>query len=271
MRARIATAARIQLTEAKGDAVTDARSDSDLVGEAACRDCGTPLAPAQRYCGVCGQKRTVGRITLHEIARDLVHAFVHVDRSVLSLVRQLLLRPGAVARDFIEGRRRRYFGPFAFLVVCVAAAAAMIALSGFPVVTTNEPNRLAEFLQSHPNLVYFVYVPLLAAALRIVCALDHLHYAEHLVLVAYTEGMHVLWNTLVIVPGWYLIAPGPELSQRLFYATLPIWPLYFAFACSQFLPGRRWVAALKGIAAIALAYAAFQLLTNAITRVIAPG
>jgi hypothetical protein len=83
--------------------------------------------------------------------------------------------------------------------------------------------------------------------------------------------MHVLWNTLVIVPSWYLIAPGPELSQRLFYATLPVWPLYFAFACSQFLPGPRWVAALKGIAATALAYAALQGLTTAITRVFAPG
>jgi len=57
----------------------------------------------------------------------------------------------------------------------------------------------------------------------------------------------------------------------LFYATLPIWPSYLAFACSQFLPGRRWVAALKGIAAIALAFAALQLLTIAFTRVFAPG
>jgi len=251
--------------------VTDSRSDSEVAREPACRDCGAPLAPTQAYCGVCGQKRLAGRITLHEIARDLIHALAHVDRGVLPLVRQLLVRPGAVARDFIEGRRRRHFGPFAFLVVCVAAGAAAIALSGYPVVTTNEPNRVAAFLQSHPNLVYFVHVPLLAAALRVVCALDHLHYAEHLVLVAYTEGMHVLWNTLVIVPGWYLIGPGPELSQRLFYATLPIWPLYFAFACSQFLPGRRWVGAVKGIAAIALAYAALQLLTNAITQVFVPG
>jgi hypothetical protein len=119
--------------------------------------------------------------------------------------------------------------------------------------------------------VYFVHVPLLAAACRVVCVLDRRHYAEHLVLVGYTEGMHVLWNnTLVIVPGWYLIAPGPELSQRLFYAILPVWPLYFAFACSQFLPGRRWVAALKGIAAIALAYAAFRGLIDAITWVFVP-
>jgi hypothetical protein len=101
--------------------------------------------------------------------------------------------------------------------------------------------------------------------------LDRLHYAEHLVLVAYTGGMHVLWNALVIVPGWYLIDPGPELSKRLLYATLPVWPLYFAFACSQFLPGRRWVAALKGIGAIALAYATFQGLIDAITWVFVPG
>ena len=126
---------------------------SEVSGEAACRNCGTPLAPAQRYCGTCGQKRIAGRITLHEIAHDLIHAFAHVDRSVLSLIGQLLVRPGAVARDFIEGRRRRYFGPFAFLVVCVAVGAAAIALSGFPVVTTNEPNRVAAFMQSHPNLV----------------------------------------------------------------------------------------------------------------------
>lgn len=251
--------------------VTDSRSDSDVIGEAACRNCGTPLAPAQQYCGTCGQKRIAGRITLHEIAHDLIHAFVHIDRSVLSLIRQLLVRPGAVARDFIEGRRRRYFGPFSFLVVCVAVGAAAIAVSGFPVVTTNEPNRVAAFMQSHPNLVYFIQLPLLAAACRVVCVFDRLHYAEHLVLVAYTEGMHVLWNSLVIVPAWYLIAPGPQLSQRLFYATLPVWPLYFAFACSQFLPGRRWVAALKGIAAIALAFAALQGLTDAITRVFAPG
>ena len=37
-----------------------------------------------------------------EIAHDLIHAFVHVDRSVLSLIRQLLVLPGAVARNFIK-------------------------------------------------------------------------------------------------------------------------------------------------------------------------
>jgi len=86
---------------------TDSRSDSDVVGEAACRNCGTPLAPEQEYCGTCGQKRIAGRITLPGIAHDLIHAFVHVDRSVLSLIRQLLVLPGAVARDFIKGGGRR--------------------------------------------------------------------------------------------------------------------------------------------------------------------
>jgi hypothetical protein len=242
----------------------------DLEHPSPCRNCGASLALTQAYCGVCGQKRITDRITLHEIAYDLIHALVHVDRSVLSLVRQLLVRPGAVARDFVEGRRRRYFGPFAFLVVCVAAGAAAIAISGFPVVTTDNPNRVAAFLQSHPNLVYFLQVPLLAAACRVVGAFDRVNYAELLVLAAYTEGMHVLWNALVIVPGWYLIAPGPELSQRLFYATLPIWPLYFAFACSQFLPGSRWIGALKGIVAIVLAFGALQLLVSAITWIFAP-
>ena len=242
-------------------------SHTGTQGEGACRNCGAPISPSHEYCGVCGQKRISGRITLQEVARDLLHALTRVDRSVLSLMSQLLARPGTVARDFVDGRRRRYFGPFSFFVVCVAAGAAAISLSGFPVVTTNQPNLIAAFLQAHSNLVYFNPVPLLAAACRIVFAPDRLHFAEHLVLVAYTEGMHVLWITLVIVPAWYLIAPTPELSQRLFYAILPIWPLYFAFACSQFVTNRRWLSAIKGIVAVAIATASLELLTAAITRV----
>jgi Protein of unknown function (DUF3667) len=66
----------------------------------------------QHYCPNCGQRAVTPRLNLHEIGAEFVHALVHVDRSALSLIWQLLVRPGAVARDSVSGRRKHYFGPF---------------------------------------------------------------------------------------------------------------------------------------------------------------
>ena len=124
-------------------------------------------AAVRNYCPVCGQKTPTPRLTLHEIGTEFVHALAHVDRSALSLIWQLLIRPGIVARNYVAGQRKRYFGPFAFLVVTVAFTSAVIAISGFQAVTTDAPNGLASFLQQHINLLFFVEVPLLAAACRL--------------------------------------------------------------------------------------------------------
>jgi hypothetical protein len=67
-------------------------------------------------------------LTLHEIGHDTLHALLHVDHSVLSLIRALALRPGRVALDYVSGRRKRYYGPFPFLIVTVALASAAIAV-----------------------------------------------------------------------------------------------------------------------------------------------
>lgn len=191
-------------------------------------------------------------MSLHEIGHELVHALVHVDRSVLSLVRQLLLRPGVVARDYVEGRRRRYYGPFGFLVVVVALASGLIGLTGFHVVTSSVPNRLADFLQGHANLLFFVQVPLLAALCRAASWHGRDNYAEWLVLACYASAMHVLFYALVLVPGWYVLRPDPATAARLVYAYAPVWPLYFGLASAQFLPVPRLRGFAKGLAAVLL-------------------
>jgi Protein of unknown function (DUF3667) len=92
---------------------------------------------------------------VHEIGAEFVQALAHVDRNALSLIWQLPARPGVVARDYVASKRKRYFGPFAFLVVTVAFTSAVIAISGFQAVTSDAPNDFASFLQQHINLLFF--------------------------------------------------------------------------------------------------------------------
>ena len=74
-----------------------------------CANCATVLASAQRYCGACGQRTGRARLTMRDIGHDFLHALTHVDQSILALVKALLLRPGHVAREYVEGKRKKYF------------------------------------------------------------------------------------------------------------------------------------------------------------------
>jgi hypothetical protein len=221
-----------------------------------CRNCDADVPLEQVYCGNCGQKYATERLTLREIGHDLLHALMHVDRSGLSLIRMLLVRPGTVALNYVQGKRKRYFGPFSFLVVVVAAASAVIALTGFRVVSTDRPNVVVDFLQSHINLLMFAELPLLALFSRLLDVRGRFNLAEHLVLAAYTSSMRVLFATLIVIPFWYVFPPSNPTAIAL--ASLAIWALYFGFAASQFFPGRRALSWGRGFLTAVLASVSMQ-------------
>ena len=222
---------------------------------------------------MCGQKVVAGRLSLHEIGHDLLHALIHVDRSVLSLLRLLLVQPGQVAHDYVSGRRKRYFGPFTFLVVVVTLTAGAIEATGFQTVLTDSPNEvsrlLVKFLERHLNLLYFAEVPVLAGVCRIIGYRAPFNYAEWLVLASYTCAVHMLFYVLVLIPVWYVLSLDTASTRQLYFATLPVWFLYFSFATSQFLQGRRVWSAIMGMLAIVVSQVGTMLVLSLAVSLIA--
>jgi hypothetical protein len=233
-----------------------------------CRNCNAVLPPGSQYCPNCGQKVVSARLTLHEIGHDLVHALIHVDRSAMSLLRMLLVQPGTVALDYVDGRRKRYFGPFAWLAVAVAVASVGVEVSGFQAIYPDSPDAavdvLQNFIQRHVNLLFFAQVPILAAACRVLGLRDRFNYAEYLVLASYTSGMRIFFFVVVVVPLWHTFLPSAGTMVRFSYVYLAIWATYFGFATSQFLPKRRLLAAFKGAVAAALAQIGIALVAGAL-------
>ena len=69
------------------------------------------------------------------------------------------------------------------------------------------------------------------------------HYAEHLVLVAYTSGFRVLFLGLVAVPVFYFAELTP-ISRTTAPVYLGLWLIYFSVAAIQFYRGQVfWTAA----------------------------
>lgn len=104
----------------------------------------------------------------------------------------------------------------------------------------------------------FAEVPLLAAISRLLNARARFNFAEHLVLAAYTSGMRVLFATVIVIPAWDIFHPSSTTARYLYFAYLPIWPLYFGFAASQFFSGSRVFSWCKGILAAVLAWTSTQ-------------
>lgn len=239
-----------------------------------CGNCDAPLAPKDSYCPRCGQKVTATRLTLHEIGHDLLHALFHVDRSVLSLLRLLLTHPGRVAREYVEGKRKRYFGPFALLVIVVALASAALHLSGtHKLVLVPEGSAavaafVQEFLIKHANLVYFIQVPLLAAACRALGIDGGFNYAEYLVLAAYTSSMRILFFTLAVIPLKFAAGGTSATVVHLYLAYLSLWALYFGFAMAQFVGERCLLSAIRGIVAVILAQVLASLILSALALIL---
>jgi Protein of unknown function (DUF3667) len=200
--------------------------------EPRCLNCGTAAPEGVLHCARCGQRTSTRRLTLHDIGHEAWHALTHTDRGVLALLRDLCLRPGHVARSYVEGQRRRHFNPFVFLVVVVGVASAALAASGFVDFRGRAPpNAVSAFIESHLNLLILAQVPVLALLGRMFFARSGHNVAEHLVLAAYCSGMRSVFFTLVVAPLWMLTRwnyPAMVLGY------LALWALYFGFACAQF-------------------------------------
>ena len=84
------------------EAVTEARAS-------ACLNCGAPLAGA--FCADCGQRDIPPYPSVRELVVDAAAEFSGWDGRLATSLRDLILRPGMLTREFLEGRRVRYISP----------------------------------------------------------------------------------------------------------------------------------------------------------------
>ncbi len=80
-----------------------------------CLNCGAHLTG--QYCGQCGQ-RAIGRfISIWQLLRDAFGDLFELDSRLWRTMLPLLIRPGLLTKDYLEGRRARYMPPFRMYLV----------------------------------------------------------------------------------------------------------------------------------------------------------
>ena len=83
-----------------------------------CATCGEVFQG--NYCPRCGQSARIGRYSLKKALLLLLDVWGLGNRGMFRTLRDLLLRPGYLIRDYISGMQMAYFPPFKLLFLLTA-------------------------------------------------------------------------------------------------------------------------------------------------------
>lgn len=200
---------------------------SHHVGEvpARCVNCDHALVSSYQFCPACGQKSYVHRLTMHDILHDAVHYFVHVDRGFFQLLRALASHTGTVAREYVSGKRRKYFPPLNFFLIAAAVYVFAQSIYSHPAPAAGAedwrksvqrmPDPVArkyvtriyerrDFISratsKYSNIIYMIATPFLTLIVWLFYLGGRYNYTEHLIASLYITGFCALFYAVVIAP-----------------------------------------------------------------------
>ena len=93
-----------------------------------CHNCGIKLTGP--FCAACGQKDVPLTVTLHDFTHEVTHEMLHVDGRLFQSVRRLLLSPGFLTREYIQGHRARWISPIRLYLIFSVAFFALSTITG---------------------------------------------------------------------------------------------------------------------------------------------
>jgi len=220
-----------------------------------CLNCNNSLAPDQKFCGSCGQKVRTHRLTLGHFFHEFFHAFTHTDKGIFHLLKGLATKPGVVAREYIEGKRKKYFNPYTFFLIMMGIYVLSnqffsgAAKEPVPAGILKIPNEQAKanaiamfergqnmgvFMSRNGNIVSMIAIPTIAFIFWLAYRKRKYNYAEHLTANLMFTTFANLAFTVIVFPLQNL-AKGTSMEGGAIGVGLFLQMIYYSWAYTGLL------------------------------------
>jgi hypothetical protein len=215
------------------------------------------------------------------VLHEFFHTITHTDKGVFPLAKNLVTRPGTLAKDLVEGRRKKHFNLFQYLVIILAITTFLMVKFNFMERSMDAVNsglgnsmtdRVAQFqkqlanaIQKYYNLLMFLMLPVSALVSWLLLRKRKYNYAEHLVFHAVVAAA----NTTVVL----FILPVFGIYSSLAFSTfmflgLMLLIIFYTMAYRQFF-GFSWGKSIGiTIAVYAITYILQVMLTSVISVIL---
>jgi len=232
-----------------------------------CKNCDATLSG--NFCANCGQKADIHRITFKHFLHEFFHAFTHTDKGILLLMKALVTRPGYVAREYLDGKRKKYFNPLSFLVIITSIYAYISFKSGyFQALTVNSMNTSREgrsingtvarlimesFELSNNNgrvIALFLTPVLISLFSWLFFIRSKNNLSENLVLNSFLMSQFNIIMIVIFIPLFVFVPAIPvKINNDIFHGLM--W-IYMTVAYKQFFRNNIFLTALKSLLIIIL-------------------
>jgi len=201
-----------------------------------CLNCNLPLSAGQNFCPNCGQKAALKRLNLHDIWHDVVHYFTHADKGIFQLLKALVTETGTVAREFVSGKRKKYFPPLNFFLIVAALYVFMGSVFTYKPAPTTEKattttsyrpvtaktgsttypkmsqknGNIYRFFSKYANFVAMFAAPFISLLTWCIYRRGPYNFTEHLVANLYLIGFTNLVRCMVWTPTLSLLHIHPR-------------------------------------------------------------
>lgn len=172
-----------------------------------CKNCGHTFEG--NYCNQCGQSAAVERIHNGFVLRDLHVGLFNLNAGFFYTIKELWLRPGIVVRNFINGKRSRYYYPISMLVVLATIYSFLyhyFEIDIFHLKEHAQETQLYSWLDRHYVYINLVLIPLYSIVSFLVFRKWHYNFYEHMVLNTYSVCQRLVLR-IVLIP---LILMNPD-------------------------------------------------------------
>jgi hypothetical protein len=216
-----------------------------------CKNCDAVLD--SKFCPGCGQKAETHRLTIGHIVHEFFHLLTHAEMGIFYLVKKLLVRPGFVAKEYVEGKRKKYTNPISFLLVTTAVGAFISFKSGYyqalsrPMAGQGNPSpyftETMEISINHGKILgLFLIVPLYSFLSWIFFWRPRYNFAENFVLQSYLIGMLYIVTSLIFIPHFLIFPAWVKVNNDVLHV---LFAIYMGIAYRQFFGKHIVISILK--------------------------
>ncbi len=232
-----------------------ARQMTSPTTDESCLNCGAGLHGV--YCHQCGQRATTSTPGIRDLLHEALHEFLYLDRKILRTVKVLVMEPGKITKDFVDGRRASYISPLrlylAFsLLFFLVAAVVPSDQGGFIDINTDAPDaesaeEFSDSIRTNLPRVGFLLMPLFAALTLAFYRRRQPYYSAHLI-----YSLHFHSFTFLLLTFAALMSVAGTTGRVIGAVWVPLTILYH-FTALKRLFGERWGRTIwKGLAVGAL-------------------
>lgn len=208
------------------------------MGPTICLNCGKQAE--YKYCAHCGQATAISRVTWKSLLEEALHFFTHVEHGFVKTTQMAVFHPGILPQLYLEGKRKSFSKPVAFLLVWIAFS--LLAYTTAKQVTHNEHLRTESIFSGsgeifalylkYTSLVETLILPFISLAAWLILARPKLNYVEVVVVTFY----HFAVSYIIYVLFWIIACFFQSNKTYNFYfdTMVALYLIWAIFAANSF-------------------------------------